>query len=162
MTEFKIDDHVVYPGQGIGRIVAVEERIYGGTSVPVYIITILGSGARCEVPTMKSKTIGLRGIIPSKDVMRFYKILQKRRIPLDNQAWNRRYRDYMGKIKTGSVYEIAEVLRDLFHLQSDKDLSFGEKKMLDTAKTLLVKEISLAKGELEDSVEQELRSMIGV
>ena len=68
---------------------------------------------------------------------RVYKILKERRLPLDNQTWNRRYREYMEKIKTGSVFEIAGVLRDLYLLQSDKDLSFGEKKMLDTAKALL-------------------------
>jgi CarD family transcriptional regulator len=78
---------------------------------------------------------------------------------MDNQTWNRRYREYMEKIKTGSVYEIAEVLRDLYRLKTDKDLSFGERKMLDTAKSLLIKELSLAQQIREDVVENELKAI---
>ena len=73
-----------------------------------------------------------------------YSILRKRDVPVDNQTWNRRYREYMEKIKTGSVFEVAEVYRDLLMLKLEKELSFGERKMLDTARNLLVKEISLA------------------
>ena len=75
---------------------------------------------------------------------------------MDTQNWNRRYRDYMEKIKTGSVFEVAAVLRDLSLLKSDKELSFGERKMLDTARSLLVKEISIAKKKSEDWVEREI------
>ncbi|HSR35581.1 MAG TPA: CarD family transcriptional regulator, partial [Desulfurivibrionaceae bacterium] len=76
-----------------------------------------------------------------------------------SQPWNQRYREYMEKIKTGSVYEIAAVLRDLFLLRVDKDLSFGERKMMDTAKSLLVKEIALAKDVAEEKVEQHIERM---
>ena len=75
------------------------------------------------------------------------------------ETWNRRYREYMEKIKTGSVFEIAEVLRDLYLLKFDKDLSFGERKMLDTARNLLIKELSLAKGVNEDDIEGDLKSI---
>jgi CarD family transcriptional regulator len=70
--------------------------------------------------------------------------LRETNVKVDNQTWNRRYREYMEKIKTGSVYEIAEVLRDLVVLKVDKELSFGERKMLDTARNLLLKELTLA------------------
>jgi len=75
---------------------------------------------------------------------------------MDNQTWNRRYREYMDKIKTGSVFEVAEVYRDLLMLKEEKGLSFGERKMLDTARGLLVKEISLAKKVAEKQVENDL------
>lgn len=78
---------------------------------------------------------------------------------IENQTWNRRYREYMEKIKTGSVYEVAEVYRDLLMLKSEKDLSFGERKMLDTARTLLVKEISLAKKVAEAKIERDLEKI---
>ena len=78
---------------------------------------------------------------------------------MDSATWNRRYREYMEKIKTGSVFEIAEVLRDLYLLKFDKDLSFGERKMLDTARNLLIKELSLAKGVNEDDIEGDLKSI---
>ncbi len=102
---------------------------------------------------------GLRGIISDKDVNTVYTILKERNVKIDQTTWNRRYREYMEKIKTGSVFEIAEVLRNLFLLRHSKDLSFGERKMLDHAKHLLVKEISLAKKANEDIVEQEIQTI---
>jgi len=162
MSQFKVGEYAVYPGHGVGLIEGVEEKSFSGTSVSFYNIKIVDTGMILMVPLTKVQDVGLRGIIPEKDVKRIYKILQERRPALDNQTWNRRYREYMEKIKTGSVYEIAGVLRDLFLLRTDKDLSFGEKKMLDTAKNLLVKEISLAKGTEEESIEQELLSIMGV
>jgi CarD family transcriptional regulator len=103
--------------------------------------------------------VGLREIIAQSEVPKLYSILKKRDIPVDNQTWNRRYREYMDKIKTGSIYEVAEVYRDLLMLKVEKDLSFGERKMLDTARNLLVKEISLAKNVEEEQIEKDLDRM---
>ncbi|MDP3481336.1 MAG: CarD family transcriptional regulator, partial [Desulfoprunum sp.] len=88
--------------------------------------------------------VGLRAIVNRSQVDEVIAILEDRTCIIGSQTWNRRYRDYMEKIKTGSVHEVAAVLRDLFLLSIDKDLSYGERKMLDTAKNLLVKELSLA------------------
>jgi CarD family transcriptional regulator len=82
--------------------------------------------------------------------------LRERRVEIDQQTWNRRYREYTEKIKTGSVLEIATVLRDLFVLKGDKELSFGERKMLDTARNLLVKELSIARAHPEEKIIEEL------
>ncbi len=90
---------------------------------------------------------------------RVYTILREKDVSVDATTWNRRYREYMEKIKTGSVFEIAEVLRDLYLLKSDKDLSFGERKMLDTARSLLIKELSLAKNCDEETIESDLRTI---
>src|SRR5258708_6060223 len=89
-------------------------------------------------------------------------ILKQTNVKIDNQTWNRRYREYMEKIKTGSVYEIAEVLRDLFLLKVDKELSFGERKMLDTARNLLLKELSLATSKDDLEQQAEVRSIFGL
>src|SRR5271163_4806257 len=90
---------------------------------------------------------------------RFYmlRILGQRKVEVDTQTWNRRYREYTEKIKTGSPLEIAKVLRDLLVLKSDKELSFGERKMLDTARSLLVKELSIAKAHPEEKIMEELK-----
>ena len=96
------------------------------------------------IPTASSRNVGLRAIVGRGQVDAVIQILEDRTVEIETQTWNRRYRDYMDKIKTGSVYEVAAVLRDLFLLSVDKDLSYGERKMLDTAKNLLVKELSLA------------------
>lgn len=137
----------------------VQEKDIGGKKRYFYILQLLESGSTILIPTDKVKDVGLRAIIAKKDVAKIYKILKTREVAVDNQTWNRRYREYMEKIKTGSVYEIAEVLRDLYRLKLEKDLSFGERKMLDTAKSLLVKELSLAQQIREDIVESELKAI---
>jgi CarD family transcriptional regulator len=101
----------------------------------------------------------LREIIGEDQVEEVYEILQERDITVDNQTWNRRYREYMDKIKSGSVYEIAEVLRDLSLLKFEKELSFGERKMLDTARSLLVKELSIAQGITEENTLKEIQKI---
>jgi CarD family transcriptional regulator len=90
-------------------------------------------------------------------VTKVYKILREKKVETDQQTWNRRYREYTEKIKTGSVLQIATVLRDLFVLKGDKELSFGERKMLDTARNLLVKELSIARSHSEEKIMEELR-----
>jgi CarD family transcriptional regulator len=111
------------------------------------------------IPTNNVANVGLRDIIGQSEVPKLYSILKKRNVTIDNQTWNRRYREYMEKIKTGSVFEVAEVYRDLLILKLEKDLSFGERKMLDTARSLLVKEISIAKNVGEEQVEKDLDSI---
>jgi CarD family transcriptional regulator len=108
------------------------------------------------IPKNNVNNVGLREIIGEGEVRKLYSILKKKDVVIDNQTWNRRYREYMDKIKTGSVFEVAEVYRDLLMLKVEKDLSFGERKMLDTARSLLVKEISLAKNVKEEQVEKDL------
>lgn len=117
---------------------------------------ILDNDMIIMIPTHNVDNVGLREIIGQKEVPKVFSILKKRDLPIDTQTWNRRYREYMEKIKTGSAFEVAEVYRDLLMLKLDKELSFGERKMLDTARNLLVKEISLARKVGEDQVEEDL------
>ena len=111
------------------------------------------------VPTENAETVGLRGIINEDEVDSIYDILKEEKIGIVNQTWNRRHRAYMEKIKSGSIHEVAKVLRDLSRLKYNKTLSFGERKMLDMARSLLVKEISLAKKEEESLIENELKDI---
>jgi CarD family transcriptional regulator len=138
---------------------SLEQRDIGGSKTAVYILKILDTGMKIMVPTINAGSVGLREIITAKQVKEVYSILKARDIPRDTQTWNRRYREYMEKIKTGSVFEIAEVLRDLAVLRATKDLSFGERKMLDTARGLLTKELALAKGVAEEKISQEIEAI---
>jgi CarD family transcriptional regulator len=122
----------------------------------------LENGSTILIPTDKVKDVGLRSIIAQKDVPKIYGILKTKEVSVDSQTWNRRYREYMEKIKTGSIYDIAEVLRDLYRLKTDKDLSFGERKMLDTAKSLLVKELSLAQQTREEVIEVQIKEIFEI
>jgi CarD family transcriptional regulator len=104
--------------------------------------------------------VGLRDINSEKDVPKIYEVMRNRRGAAgDNQTWNRRYREYMDKIKTGSLFDVAEVFRDLFLLKITKDLSFGERKLFDTAQVLLVKELSTALKTDEKSVLKKIESL---
>ncbi len=159
---FKVGDNAVYPSHGVGVVRGVQVKDVGGKKKYFYILQLIENGSTILIPTDKVKDVGLRAIIAKKDVPKIYKILKSKEMVADNQTWNRRYREYMEKIKTGSIYEIAEVLRDLYRLKTDKDLSFGERKMLDTAKSLLIKELSLAQSIREDAVESELKNIFEI
>jgi CarD family transcriptional regulator len=143
----------------VGVIERVESREVSGSSQDFYVMRILENDMIIMIPIKNVNNVGLREIIGRKEVPKLYSILRKRDVMIENQTWNRRYREYMEKIKTGSVYEVAEVYRDLLMLKSEKDLSFGERKMLDTARTLLVKEISLAKKVAEAQIERDLEKI---
>ena len=157
--QFAVGDKAVYPVHGVAEVMALEQRDIGGNTTSVYILKVLDTGLKIMVPTSNAGSVGLRDLITSKQVKEVYSILKSRDIPRDTQTWNRRYREYMEKIKTGSIFEIAEVLRNLFLLRHSKDLSFGERKMLDQAKHLLVKEISLARKINESVIEQEIQTI---
>ena len=153
---FKKGDLAVYPAHGVGVIERIESQEISGCIQEFYVIRILENNMKIMVPTQNVDSVGLREIIQQKEVPKLYSILKKKDVIIDNQTWNRRYREYMDKIKTGSVFEVAEVYRDLLILKEEKDLSFGERKMLDTARSLLVKEISLAKKVAEKQIEKDL------
>src|SRR6266511_4295212 len=144
---FKVGDKAVYPGQGVGEVMGIEHKEVAGQRQSFYVLRILENGMKIMIPMNKVGSVGLREIIGEKEVS------------VDSTTWNRRYREYMDKIKTGSVFEIAEVLRDLYLLRSDKDLSFGERKMLDTARSLLIKELAIAKECDEQDVETDLKKI---
>ncbi len=154
---FKVGDVAVYPAQGVGVIEAIEDREIMGRKQPFYVMKIMGNGMKIMIPMHSAKSVGLRDVILEEEIPKVYEILRNKEISIDKQTWNKRYREYLEKIKTGSVYEIAKVLRDLLLLKNDKTLSFGERKMMDTAKNLLVKEISVATNAEESEVEEDLR-----
>lgn len=158
--EFKVGDLAVYPAHGVGEIQAIESRVVNGEKHDFYIMKVLENGMVIMIPVRNVESVGLRDIINKKDIPRVYEVMKSRKDGLpDNQTWNRRYREYMDKIKTGSLYDVAEVFRDLFLLKLTKDLSFGERKLYDTAQVLLVRELSTAKNTDEDTIISEIESL---
>ena len=160
MRTFDVGDLAVYPAHGVGEIQSVESRVVNGEKRDFYILKVLENGMVIMIPTDNVDSVGLRGIIDRKEVPKVYKVMQnKKEAVSDNQTWNRRYREYMDKIKTGSLYDVAEVFRDLFLLKLTKDLSFGERKLYDTAQVLLVREISTAKKSDEETIISEIEGL---
>jgi len=157
---FQVGDLAVYPAHGVGKIQAIESRVVNGEKHDFYIMKVLENGMVIMIPISNVESVGLRDIIDKKEIPKVYEIMKSRKDALpDNQTWNRRYREYMDKIKTGSLYDVAEVFRDLFLLKLTKDLSFGERKLYDTAQVLLVRELSTAKNTDEDTIISEIESL---
>ncbi len=156
IPSFKTGELAVYPAHGVGLITGVESRDVSGVNRRYYIIKVLDTDAIIMVPVDNAETVGLRKVVTKSMVPKVYQVLKDKNATLDNQTWNRRYRDYTDKIKSGCVMEVAKVLRDLYYLKFDKELSFGERKMFDTAKNLLIKELSIARKTKEAKIEEEL------
>jgi CarD family transcriptional regulator len=156
---FKVGDVAVYPAHGVAVVESIEDKEISGLSESFFVLRLLENDMTIMVPQSNADNVGLREVIPKKEVTQVYKILKKKRTRSSNQTWNRRHRKYMEKIKTGSVYEIAEVLRDLYLLKLQKELSFGERKVLDTARSLLIKELSIAKSTDEIQIEKEIEKI---
>jgi len=160
MRTFQVGDLAVYPAHGVGEIRAIESRVVNGEKHDFYIMKVIENGMTIMIPTNNVDSVGLRDVINKKEVPKVYAVMQSRKEGIaDNQTWNRRYREYMDKIKTGSLYDVAEVFRDLFLLKLNKNLSFGERKLYDTAQILLVRELSTAKKTDEDSILSEIESL---
>lgn len=159
MAEFEVGDKAVYPGYGVAEITGVENREISGAEMKFYVLRVLGKDMTLMVPMRNADSVGLRNIVDDKEVAHVYEVLERRDEKISTATWNRRYREYMEKIRTGSLVEIATVLRDLCLLRSGKDLSYGEKNMLETARGLLVQELALAKGQQEDAIAGEIDEM---
>ena len=163
VREFKVGDLAVYPAHGVGRINSIETKIVNGETHEFYMMKILENEMIIMIPTWNVDQVGLRDIIDEKEIPKVYEVMKKRQdAPMETQTWNRRYRDYMEKIKTGSLYDVAEVFRDLSLLKLTKDLSFGERKLYDTAQTLLVMELSTARDTDEKTIVSEIELLFEV
>jgi len=161
IREFKVGDLAVYPAHGVGKIQAIESRVVNGEKHDFYILKVLEKSMVIMIPTSNVESVGLRDVISKKEIPKVYEVLKKDRESLiDSQTWNRRYREYMDKIKTGSLYDVAEVFRDLYFLKITKNLSFGERKLFDTATTLLLSELSTAKNTDEETIMREIESLL--
>jgi CarD family transcriptional regulator len=156
---FMVGDRAVYPAQGVAEVTGIESREVSGNQETFYMLRLLDTDRRIMIPLSKVPSVGLRKVIPAEDVPAVMGVLRAKPGRLSRQNWNRRYRGYIEKLKSGSVLGVAEVLRDLYLLRYEKPLSFGEKKLLDTARELLVKEISVATQDPTTAVEQELQSI---
>jgi CarD family transcriptional regulator len=158
--EFSIGDKAVYPSQGVAEIMGIEKKEIFGKIQRFYVLRALDSGLRILVPIDKAEQVGLRRVAGKDEIQEVLEILRDKEIHIDRQTWNRRYRGFMEKIKSGSLFEVAEVFRDLYRLKGLKPLSFGERRMLDTARGLIVQELSVARSSDERNVEQELEKLI--
>src|SRR6476660_10273737 len=158
-VKFKVGDKAVYPAQGVAEVISIDEKDIAGSRQRFYVLRILDTDRKIMVPVSNANAVGLRQVISEQEIREIFDILKERTIGFDTQTWNRRYRGFMDKIKTGSVYDVAEVMRDLYRLKAEKSLSFGERRMLETARAMIVKEIAVTREKSEDKVQAEIEKI---
>ncbi len=152
MVKFKVGDLVVYPAQGVTEITGIETRDIDNVQHVFYVLRVLDSQKKILVPIGKEDNVGLRHVMCNEERDEVFAILAQRDIAFEQETWNRRSRRYMDKIGSGSPLQLAEVLRDFSVLKGRKILSFGERKMLELARSLLVQELCVALEKTEDEV----------
>ena len=155
---FNIGDKVVYPMHGAGVVDSIEEKDILGEKQAYYILKMPGE-VKVMVPTAKAEQVGVRGIIDKSAAEKVFGVLEANETEM-SMNWNKRYRDNMEKMKSGDIYEVADVVRNLSFKQKEKGLSTGEKKMLNNAKQILVSELVLTEHATQDEIEDIVENKI--
>lgn len=156
---FETGEMAVHPAHGVGEIIQIEERNLGGRLSSCYVLRIIDTGLKVMVPTEATARVGLRPVMNKREADKILGILRAPEVAVDLQPWNRRFRAYTEMLKSGLPSEIAKVLRDMYRLKFDKDLSFGERRLLDQARSLLIQELALAKRVAPASIEGEIQQI---
>jgi len=140
---FEVGEAVVYSSYGVARIISIrEEKIEDSHQLCLILETV--KGALIKLPVEKAEA-AMRKVIEEEEVSHVIEILRNRGMKSDSEVWSRRLRDYQDKMRTGSIFNVAEVFRDLTLLKQIKNLSYTERRILDQAKSLLINELSIAK-----------------
>ena len=156
---FRVGEKVVYPNQGVGVVEQIGLSPMNGRAEKYYLIRILASGLKVTVPVPNADTVGLRRTIKTTDVSIVLRRLENgtMKIPRD---WKTRFKQNCEKMRTGSLHDVADVIKSLLRMNQTKPLSFREKKMLDRARHLLVSELAVAKKSTEDTMESVVRKAL--
>jgi CarD family transcriptional regulator len=156
---FQVGDKVIYPNHGLGIVERIEEKTILGTTCGFYHLRIVANDTSVLVPLSNVDGVGLRRAISDEEVERLFGLLGDGNID-NHQNWKGRFKDNSDKMRSGSIYEVADVLKSLTFLSKSKSLSFREKRMLDRAKFLIVSEVSEVIREAAPSVEARVETAL--
>lgn len=156
VVEFVAGDLAVHPSHGVGRVARIEERGTNAGPAAFYVLEILESRLKVMVPVEAAARVGLRRVMGRAESDEILAVLRAPEVAVGAQPWNRRFRAYSDMVKSGQPLEIAKVLRDMNRLRTGKELSFGERRLLDQARGLLLQELALARRVPASEVEQEI------
>ncbi len=153
---FKVNELVVYPSQGVGSVERIESQEIGGVKADFYIVRILSNNVTLMVPVLNAENVGLRHVCNKKTGGEIFESLNDRSefTGYTGQNWNRRYREYSEKLKSGDLYDVAYVLKELFLIGKDKELSFGERRLLEQAMGLVSMELAYSVGKTQDEIKE--------
>jgi CarD family transcriptional regulator len=161
--KYSVNDRVVYPGYGVAKIARIVKKAVGQDTIDFFELTFLSKEMTVLVPTAKLSMVGIRPLSPTSRVTAALKVLSQpaREISpyeLTASNWNKRNKEYQSKIRRGDLMELIEIYRDLKHISQQKELSFGEKSLLQQTEMLLAEEISLVEEVGEEKAISQLRS----
>ncbi len=157
----KVGQLAVYPGHGVAEIEALQTREIGGEKCEFLVLRKLEDESRILIPTDRVAEAGLRGVMKRKEADQVWEILRRRKSGRRKaMPWSRQFREYQDKLRDGGIFETAEVLRDLLQLQHTKELSFGERKLLESARSLLVQELAAAEKTGTEKIEADIRAAV--
>jgi CarD family transcriptional regulator len=159
---FSVGDKAVHPAHGVGEITQIEERLIGSDKIDFYILKLLnGKAGTIRVALNAVDRVGLRQVMSRSAAKTVLDELKKDEMAVTSQPWNRRYREYTELLKSGSPIKVAKVLRDLSKVRSDKgELSYGEKKLMEQARKLLITELALARRVREETIERDIDNIL--
>jgi len=157
---FEVGDKAVYPRQGVTEVLGIEQLELGGHMHSCYVLRCLDSEKKIRVPVNNADRGGLRSLVDADQILAIMDTLRAPEVAIAEPNWNRRYRRYVEKIQSGSLQEVAQVLRDLHLTRADKQLSYGEKGVYETATHLLVQELSVAQGRPADEVNAQIEAIL--
>jgi CarD family transcriptional regulator len=158
----RVGEFAVYPGHGVARVVECRTQEIAGHEAEFLVLHMVDDESRILIPLGQVGRVGLRRIMGSDDAARIWDILRKRtrKRASHGVTWSRQFREFQDKVRTGSVFEVAEVLRDLLRLQTTKELSFGEHKLLENARSLIVQELAASQSAEAADVERDVRAAV--
>ena len=157
--DFRVGEKVVYPNHGIGVIEEISSKSVNGVPEEFYMLRIHANSSTVLVPKANVKNVGLRRVIKKSEVEVFFNLLKEDFFEPDTD-WKGRFKDHSEKMRTGSIFNVAEVLKNLVYLSNKKSLSFREKRMMDRARQLIISEVATVRGQDEKSVEEQIDRML--
>jgi CarD family transcriptional regulator len=150
---FRVGDKVVYPHHGAATVESLQDREMEGSTRKYYILRLSYGDLTLMVPMDGADEVGLRGVVPKDEIEDVFQILKSRKQAPSPSNWSRRFKNHVEKLRSGDIYQVAEVVKNLTLRDKDKGLSAGEKRMLSKARQILVSELALAEGTNEDKAE---------
>jgi CarD family transcriptional regulator len=158
---FRVGDKVVYPHHGAAVIEGMQKRVIEGETREYWVLRLSYGDLTLMVPTDGADEVGLRGVVPKNELEQVYKVLQSKKQAPAPSNWSRRFKSHVEKLRSGDIYQVAEVVRNLSNRDKDKGLSAGEKRMLTKARQILVSELTFAAGVKEEKAEAMLDEILG-
>jgi CarD family transcriptional regulator len=156
---FAVGDKVVYPHHGAAIIEGKEKRVFDGHKTDYFVLRITYGDLKVSIPVEKADEIGLRDVINDEEVEEVFAVLRKKEARMPTN-WSRRFKNHVEKLKSGDIYQVAEVVRNLSLREADKGLSAGEKRMLARARQILVSELTFALNVDEETAESRLDDVL--